>query len=90
MIFHMRVAEMDSSGYYYARWDQATAIAVRADTKADAYEEVWRVMGKARNGWHWEAKLDRIQPEPIAVVANLFRENADGQFEPVTVTVEPA
>lgn len=63
-VFHMRVAEADREGYYHTRWDKATPVAVKADTREAAFTEVFRVMGECRRGRYWTAKVDHIEPDP--------------------------
>lgn len=64
--FVMKAAQRDLSGYAYTRWDQATPITVRAETKQEAINKAGKVMGDARSGYDWVFSIEDIReiPEP--------------------------
>lgn len=63
-LFKYKVAEADSTGYFYTRWDRATPVHVIADSRDDAIAKVWPLMGEARSGRYWTAKLQSVEPVP--------------------------
>lgn len=65
--FKFKVAEADRHGYYVTRWDRATPVSVIADSKPDALEKVWALMGEARSGRYWTADLQSVEPAPAPV-----------------------
>lgn len=65
-LFKFKVAEADRSGYFHTRWDRATPVSVIADSKPDALEKVWPLMGEARTGRYWTASLQSIEPVPAS------------------------
>lgn len=69
-LFKFKVAEADRSGYFHTRWDRAVPVNVVADNKQEALEGVWALMGDARNGRYWTARLQSVEPGPITDTAN--------------------
>lgn len=64
-LFKFKVAEADRSGYFHTRWDRATPVSVIANTKPEALEKVWAIMGDARNGRYWTADMQSVEPAPV-------------------------
>ncbi len=58
--FVMRAAQADIEGYYYTRWDTATPIEVKAETKQEAIDKAVKILGPPRSGRYWTFEIDKI------------------------------
>lgn len=58
----MLATEKDRSGYYFPRWDRAIPVEVEAETRDEAFQTLWRVLGEPSHGrgWTWTAKVKKI------------------------------
>ena len=61
-IFKLRATEKDPFGYYFPRWDLATKLEIKTDTKEKAVEEARLILGptEIKKGWVWAIKVDQI------------------------------
>jgi len=61
--FSIRATEKDPTGYYFARWDLAEKVKVKAETKKEAVDKVKAVLGElgSREGWPWAIVVDDIR-----------------------------
>jgi len=59
--FDLRIAEADSEGYYYTRWDLAHVITVTGATKDEAFSKGFAVLGDPRRGRYWTGVCDKIR-----------------------------
>lgn len=57
--FDMKAIEHDGEGYYYPRWDQATPVTARGETKQEAINKAARMLGDCPRGrgWYWGFKI---------------------------------
>lgn len=58
--FDLLLAQADSEGYYYTRWDLATRITVRAATKQQAINDAAAALGEPRRGRYWVARVKKV------------------------------
>lgn len=60
MTFNFRFIESDRTGYYYTNWKEAVPVSIKATSKQEAIEKIKEALGKPRNGYYWNYKLDSI------------------------------
>ena len=68
--FKGRATGRDTTGYYYARWSDATSVSVLAETKAEAVTKALHMLGRhPRFGSHsnqgWAIIWDAIDEEAV-------------------------
>lgn len=71
--FKGRACGSDPEGYYYPRWDKATPVSVLADTKQEATNKAYAMLGthprfgskhRKLSGWAliWDSVDEELQP----------------------------
>jgi hypothetical protein len=55
-VFTFDVIAADSEGYYIDRWDRANRYEVIGETKQNALNALWPIVGTAPSGRYWKAR----------------------------------
>jgi hypothetical protein len=55
-VFTFAVIASDREGYYYDDWSRASRFEVIGETKSDALDSLWPILGTAPRGRFWKAR----------------------------------
>ena len=59
--FNTQVAESDSTGYYFTRWDRALPVTVIAHSRDEAFKKVRTMMGEPTRHDAWAVRIESAE-----------------------------